>query len=258
MIQVPRIVAHRGSSGRAPENTLHAMACAVDEDGAGGLELDLQRSADGEVIVLHDETLDRTTNGRGRADAHRLAELRELDAGHHFDGGAFRGRGLRIPTLREVLDRFPATWLSLDLKQGDPDTEQATIALLRSRGRQSDVVVSSESWESARRIQDLAPELPQFLPARAARAFWIRHRLRFFGGWTAPGQSLQIPVRHGRHDLTGSRLIRDAHRQGLRVLYWTVNDPGEAGRLFERGADGVITDWPSRMRHLAEVSEELR
>jgi glycerophosphoryl diester phosphodiesterase len=78
----------------------------------------------------------------------------------------------------------------------------------------------------------------------------MRHRIRFFAGWNAPGQSLQIPVRHGRHDLSGERLIRDAHRQGLRVLYWTVNDPAEAALLFARGADGIITDWPDRMQDL--------
>ena len=250
MIEVPRIVAHRGSSGRAPENTLLAMRLAIREDGAGGLELDLQRTADGTVIVLHDETVDRTTDGSGRSDALDLTVLRELDAGARFGSGQFAGQGLMIPTLREVLEEFPGIWLSLDLKRGDPVTERETVALLREFDRTQDVVLSAESSPAARRVARLAPEIPRFVHRDGVQSFFMRHRIRFFAGWNAPGQSLQIPVRHGRHDLSGERLIRDAHRQGLRVLYWTVNDPVEAALLFARGADGIITDWPDRMQDL--------
>ena len=108
MIEVPRIVAHRGSSGRAPENTLHAMQLAIEEDGATGLELDLQRTADGTVIVLHDETVDRTTDGQGRADSLALDALRELDAAARFGDGEFAGRGIDVPTFEEVLESFPS------------------------------------------------------------------------------------------------------------------------------------------------------
>jgi len=253
MIHVPRIIAHRGSSGRAPENTLHAMRLAIEEDGAHGLELDLQRSADGEVIVLHDELLDRTTDGSGRADAQDLEALRELDAGCHFGSGEYRGVGLLIPTLREVLETFPSTWLSLDLKQGDPRTEAATIDLLREFDRKDTVVVSAESPPAARRLARSAPEYPRFVHRDGVRGFYVRHRLRCFIGWSAPGQSLQIPVRQGSVDLARSRLIRDAHAQGMRVIYWTVNDPDEALALFTRGADGIMTDWPDRMRGIADT-----
>ncbi len=252
MIDVPRIIAHRGSSGRAPENTLHAMQLTVHEDGAGGLELDLQRSADGEVIVLHDVDLERTTNGHGRADALELGQLREFDAGHHFANGEFRGQGLRIPTLREVLETFPSTWLSLDLKQGDPLTERATVDLLREFGRSQDLVVSAESPAAARRLHRLAPELPRFVHRRGVFDFWIRCRVRFFAGWSSPGQSLQIPTAVRGIDLSGESLIRAAHRHDMRVIYWTVNEPELAAQLLKRGADGIITDWPSRMHAATE------
>ncbi len=253
MIDVPRIIAHRGSSGRAPENTLHAMRLAVEEDQAGGLELDLQRSADGEVIVLHDETLDRTTDGSGLAERLTLAALLRLDAGHRFGDGEYRGRGLRIPTLREVLEAFPSTWLSLDLKQGDRFTEAATVGLLREFKRQGTVVVSAESPAAAKRLATIAPDFPHFVHSNGVRSFYVRHRLRCFAGWSSPGESLQIPVRQGRFDLAGPRLIRDAHRQGMRVVYWTVNDPDQARVLFARGADGIMTDWPGRMREFADT-----
>jgi glycerophosphoryl diester phosphodiesterase len=253
MIDVPRIIAHRGSSGRAPENTLHAMHLAVEEDQAGGLELDLQRSADGEVIVLHDESLDRTTDGIGPASALDLEVLRGLDAGYRFGAGEYRGRGLRIPTLREVLEAFPSTWLSLDLKQGDPRTEATTTRLLRDFERQGTVVVSAESPTAARRLARLAPEFPRFVHREGVRSFYFRHRLRCFIGWSTPGESLQIPVSQGRIDLARPRLIRDAHRQGMRVIYWTVNDPDEARVLFGHGADGIMTDWPGRMLEFADT-----
>jgi len=236
MIDVPRIIAHRGSSGRAPENTLHAMRLAVEEDQAGGLELDLQRSAD-----------------IGPASALDLKVLRGLDAGYRFGAGEYRGRGLRIPTLREVLEAFPSTWLSLDLKQGDPRTEAATTRLLRDFERQGTVVVSAESPTAARRLARLAPEFPRFVHRDGVRSFYFRHRLRCFIGWSTPGESLQIPVRQGRIDLARPRLIRDAHRQGMRVIYWTVNDPDEARVLFGHGADGIMTDWPGRMLEFADT-----
>ena len=125
------------------------------------------------------------------------------------------------------------------------------MRLLRAFGRRDDVVVSAEDPSAAGRIAALAPELPRFLDRAGARGFYLRHRLRLFAGWHRPGDSLQIPLRHGPFDLSGSRLIADAHRHGLRVLYWTVNDPETARRLLARGADGVITDWPERMRPLA-------
>ena len=253
MIDIPRVVAHRGSSGRAPENTLHALRLAIDEDGAGGLELDLRRSADGAVVVLHDDTVDRTTDGTGRSDSLPLGALRELDAGARFGAGEFAGRSIRIPTLEEVLESFPRTWLSLDLKQGDPVTERATVELLLRFGRTGDVVLSAEDPRAATRIARLAPDIPRFVHRAGVRSFYFRHRLRLFAGWRAPGQSLQIPVRHGRFDLSSARLIRDAHARGMRVLYWTVNDLELARELFARGADGIITDWPSRMREFASV-----
>ena len=250
----PFVIAHRGSSGRAPENTLEAFDRAVREDGAEGLELDLHRSRDDHVVVLHDRTVDRTSDGHGRAAAFTLTELQALDAGHHFrdERGefSFRGRGVRIPTLEEVLDRYPDTWLSLDLKEGDPVTERRTIELVDAAGARDRVVVSAESPRSARRLADLAPDLPRFFDRAAAWRFYLRHRTRFWPGYRPPGSSLQIPVAYRGRRLDTSRLIADAHRFGIAVRYWTVNDTTTMERLIDRGADGIITDHPARLRDL--------
>jgi len=116
----PHLVAHRGGSGLAPENTLEAFRSAVDDWGADILEMDVRLSADGHVVVIHDETVDRTTNGSGAVGALTLEELRALDAGWRFTdpSGAtsFRGRGARLPTFDEVLDAFPAVRINVEAK----------------------------------------------------------------------------------------------------------------------------------------------
>ncbi len=247
----PFVIAHRGSRVRAPENTLPAFDLALREDGAEGLELDVQRSRDGEVVVLHDETVDRTTDGHGRADEHSLDELRALDAGYRFvdeDGQpSWRGRGVRIPTLAEILERYPDTWISIDLKQGDPRTEARTLELLRAARCVHRVVVSAEDPSAASRLRRAAPEFEAFFDRRSVRRFYLRHRLHCWWGYRPPARSLQIPVRHGSQHLDRRRLIEDAHRLGIRVRYWTVNDETTMERLIDLGADGIITDRPDRL-----------
>jgi glycerophosphoryl diester phosphodiesterase len=250
------VIAHRGSSGRAPENTMLAFSLALGEDGAEGLELDLRCTRDGRVVVMHDATVDRTTNGRGRVDSFDLSDLRRLDAGFAFRGDAadtpFRGQGLVVPTLVEVLERFPGVWMSLDLKEGNPLLESATVALLRVHHASSHVVLSAESPESARRIARRAPEFVRFFDSASARDFYRRHLLRLWWGYRPPAHSLQIPVTWKGRALDTPRLLADAHRFGIAVRYWTINDEATMERLIERGADGIITDHPARLRAVLE------
>lgn len=250
--RAPFVIAHRGSSGRTPENTLLAFETAVGEDGAEGLELDLQRTRDGHVVVMHDSTVERTTEGRGRVDRLTLDEVRRLDAGFAFTddqgGHPFRGRGLRVPRLEEVLERFAGVWMSLDLKRGDPQLEARTVEVLRAHHAEPHVVLSAEAPDSAQRLARLAPDLQRFFDTRSARDFYLRHRLRWWWGYRPPAHSLQIPVQWKGRRLDASRLVADAHRHGIAVRYWTVNDEATMERLIERGADGIITDHPTRLR----------
>ena len=137
--ELPRKFAHRGASGTHPENTMEAFRAGL-EGGAEGFELDVHRSADGHIVVFHDDVLDRTTDGSGPIRERSLAELRELDAGFRFspDGGRsfpFRGSGIRIPALRDVLEAFPDTPLIIEVKQVLPALEQDLARLLRETGR---------------------------------------------------------------------------------------------------------------------------
>ena len=232
---------------------MEAFARAV-ADGADGLELDLQRSRDGEVIVLHDASAERTTDGHGRANELDLRTLRSFDAGARFRDArgetVWRGRGLRIPTLEEVLHTFPALWLSLDLKQGDPVTEKRTVELLRKYERSENTILGAEDATAARRLRALAPEFPSFFSRREAWEFFLRQNSRVWFGYKPPAISLQIPTRHRIWNLESRALIEAAHRLGLRVSYWTVNDPVQMLRLYELGADGLITDRPDELSAL--------
>jgi glycerophosphoryl diester phosphodiesterase len=246
-------VAHRGASTCAPENSIEAFELAV-EQGADGFELDLHRSRDGEVIVLHDSTVDRTTDGRGLARDLDLAELKQLDAGYHHVGPRgdldWRGRTVRIPTLEDLLRRFPDCWLSLDLKEGDTLTERRTVDLLRQYGRIADVALGAENPAAAQRLRRLAPEIPSFFSRSDVRAFVLRSKLRLWWGYRPPGASLQIPPTARGFALDRDRLLRDAWRVGVRVLYWTINDVDDMRRLVELGADGIITDRPDLLAGL--------
>src|SRR5919107_3636235 len=144
----PVNLAHRGASGLAPENTLEAFRLAV-EAGAGGLELDVHLTRDGHVVVIHDPSADRTTSGSGAVAGVPLAGLRGMDAGHRFspDGGRtypYRGQGLRVPTLAEVLEEFPDVSVNIDIKDIRPGYEEAVIGTLRKTGAEGRTLVASK------------------------------------------------------------------------------------------------------------------
>lgn len=248
----PFIIAHRGGSAAAPENTIEAFDRALHADGAEGLELDVQLTRDGVPVVFHDETVDRTTDGSGRVDAFDLQDLRRLDAGAAFvaAGGRrpFAGRGITVPTLAEVLERYPGTWLSIDLKPGDRRAAGAAVALIDRFGAGDRVVIGAESRVCLRELTALAPALPRFFDRTNAWAFYLRHRTGYWLRYRPPAVSLQIPVVHRGRRLDSPRLIADAHRRGIAVSYWTVNDPDLMECLIDRGADGIITDYPARLR----------
>ncbi|MEA2625619.1 MAG: glycerophosphoryl diester phosphodiesterase, partial [Candidatus Binatota bacterium] len=140
----PRIFGHRGAAGVAPENTLASFQRALD-DGAEILELDVHATRDGEVVVIHDPTVDRTTDGHGAVRDLTLADLGRLDAGHAFlrDGGfPFRGSGIRVPTLAEVIDEFPTVPLNVEIKQREPEIEAVVAALVARRGAMKRVMLA--------------------------------------------------------------------------------------------------------------------
>ena len=249
--------AHRGASERAPENTIEAFRLAV-EARAGGLELDVHMTRDGEVVVIHDATVDRTTDGSGTVAGMTLGELRGLDAGYRFspDGGRthpYRGRGVRIPTLAEVCEEFPTTCLNIDIKEPQPGAEKAILQVIREAGAQERSLVVSQNNAVVRRFRKVSGgRIPTGASRLETATFYILGRLRLERLLRPAYEALQVPTEHRGIALVTPRFVEAAHSRGARVDVWTINDPGEMRRLLDLGADVIMTDRPEALAGVLE------
>lgn len=225
------IWAHRGASAEAPENTLAAFGLALQRR-ADGIELDVHLSRDGVPMVIHDETLERTSNGRGRVADWKAAELQSLDAGAWFSAG-FSGE--RIPTLEQVLQQVGGqARLNIELKSAAAG--QAVLELLR-RHPESRVLISSFDHRLLARMRTMAPELA--LGFLVDSRWW---RLGLRRALASGGESF-----HPRQDMVSRPLLLACHRAGLKVYPWTVDAPARAAELVRLGCDGLFTNRPGRM-----------
>lgn len=236
----PQIFAHRGARTVAPENTLPAFARGL-ELGADGIELDVQASADGHLVVMHDFTLDKTTDGTGPVAAQTLDALRRLDAGRKF-GAAFAGT--RIPTLEEVFDlvgsrgRVNVEIKSMDV-QGGPEAD-GVVALVRARNLFDQVIVSSFNPITLIKLRWLEPKLALGLLYEKPLPAFLR------AAWLSP--ILAPQALHPYYPLVDAELMQRARSRGLAVNTWTVNAVDEARRLAALGVDTIITDVPDVIR----------
>ncbi len=245
----PRLYGHRGAAGILPENTLESFRRAV-ADGAAYLELDVHATSDGTVVVIHDPTLERTTSGHGEVRARTLAELRRLDAGHGFeiDGGTpFRGRGIRVPTLEELLDELPDVPLNVEIKQAEPAIERNVVDLLERKDAIARVVLAAEEHAIMERIRACGAHVRTSASAAETRAFFERCFTATLDGFATPARALQIPPRYESFDLVTPDTLAAAHDCGLEIHVWTINDEAEMERLLRLGVDGVMSDHPDRL-----------
>jgi glycerophosphoryl diester phosphodiesterase len=259
--------AHQGGGLLAPENTLVAFALGATYE-PDALELDIQVARDGHIVVIHDPTVDRTTNGHGLVSSFPLAELRRLDAGYHFtpDRGQtypFRGQGVAIPTLREVFERFPTKVINIDLKEPAPGKEERLWRTIQEARAADRVIVGSFVCASLRRFRRLTGEtVATSACPREVLAFVLLARSRTMSRgihaarvWRPCYHALQVPeVRRGLRLVTPAT-IRVAHQLGIQVHVWTINECPDMERLLDWGVDGMMTDRPDR---LAAVLRERR
>ncbi len=236
--RVPLIYGHRGASAYAPENTLAAFRLALNQ-GADGVELDVTLSADEIPVVIHDDTVDRTTDGTGRVDRLTLAELKRLDASApgRF-GNEFAGE--RIPSLDEVFLALPKfALINVELKRDTSPGRQLAaevVALVRAYGLGARVWFSSFFYDNLRRIKQLAPNLPVgllYAPDDPLRMLWA---------WLCPG--VQAQAHHPYYRLAQSLTLRWWRWRGYRVNVWTVNAEPDLRRVMELGVNGIITNYP--------------
>ena len=212
------------------------------------IELDVHASADGHCVVIHDPTLERTTNGRGPVAEHTLAQLQSFDAGYHFspDGGAthpFRGQGVRIPTIEEVLAELPQMRLTVEVKTAA--AQQPLFAAIE-RARATDRVIAAGERRMFR--TQFASYRGCISAAREdALRYYILHRLRLGFLPTLRVDAVQTCEMLGRRRVLTPRLIKDLHKLGIAVHVWTVNEVADLHRLLDWNVDGILTDYPDRL-----------
>ena len=248
----PANFAHRGASARAPENTLEAFQLAV-EAGAGGLELDVHMTLDKEIVVIHDPTVDRTTNGSGAVAEMTLDEIKALDAGYRFspNGGStypYRGRGLRTPRLAEVYEEFPNAPVNIEIKQAQPGVEEAVLKVIWEAGAAGRTLVASNRHGVVRRFRRISGgRIPTAASRREIARFYLLSRLRLERLYRPAYDALQVPPDYRGTPLVTPRFLEAAHDRGVRVDVWTINDLDEMRRLLDLGADGIMTDHPEEL-----------
>ncbi len=255
-LPTPIVIGHRGAAGEAPENTLASFERGL-ADGAAILESDVHLTRDGVVVMLHDEHVDRTTDGTGDVRELRLEEVAQLDAGHWFstDEGRtfpFRGRGVRIPTFEEALTRFPGARFNLELKDDDPDLVERALELVARTGRAELTLLTAATDALMERLRARAAALgvPVAIGAAAGDVLrFVRSGLDASAPPSGP-MALQVPAEFAGRPLVTPELVRHAHAHGVQVHVWTINEETEMSRLLDLGVDGLVTDHPARMRAL--------
>jgi glycerophosphoryl diester phosphodiesterase len=241
--------AHRGGSLLRPENTMAAFGGAV-EMGYRYLETDLHATRDGALVLIHDDTLERVTDGSGPVWEHTLAELKGFDASYHFspDGGCthpYRGQGVTVPTLEEVVEAFPDVRLNVDIKQGEPPVVAALVDFIEKRGLQERFLVTSFVDRRLREFRRLSGGgVATSAAQREALRFWLASRLRLERLLRISYDALQVPARYGSLTVVDRRFVAAAHRRGIEVHVWTVDEPPEMRRLLDLGVDGLMSDRP--------------
>ena len=255
----PILLAHRGGMDLWPENTLYAFERAA-KMGVDVMEIDVRQTRDGEIVVIHDEVLDRVSNGKGAVAGKTLAELKSLDFAYHFvkDGGdkpELRGTGVTISTLREVLNNLPDSYFNIDIKVNSAAFVREVLELVRSEGMLENVVIGSFYDDMVNLVNSEAPEFITSAAAREAWALFLLNKIGLGRLHQPTGVAYQIPVTHKGMDVVTPSFVQTAHSLGQEVHVWTIDDPVEIRRLLEMSVDGIVTNRPDIA---LEVIKEFR
>lgn len=251
----PLNIAHRGGAGIAPENTLEGFREGL-RVGAGVVELDAHITADGHVVVIHDPTVDRTTDGTGDVREMTLSELKELDAGYRFtpDGGStypYRDEGVRVPTLEEVYREFLEVPINVEIKADRPGIEEAILRVIEGAGAEDRTLVVSEKTAIIRRFRRTSDgRVATASSIGEIVAFYLLSRLHLSGLLRPPYLALQGPEVYRGLRVVTPGFVRAAQESGLRVDVWTINTEPDMRRLLGYGMDGIMTDRPDVLARL--------
>ena len=225
------------------------------------LETDLRTTRDGVMVTIHDETLNRISDGSGPVHALTLAELKRLDAGYRFspDGGQtfpFRGKGVTVPTLAEVTQAFPDILLNVDMKQTEPPMVETLVTFIEEQGAHDRILAGSFHDRILKEFRRrTGGRVATSAASWEARLFWLASRLGLTRFSRPPYDALQVPARQGPLTVVDRRFLRAAHRLGIQVHVWTVDESKEMRRLLRLGVDGLMSDRPDLLLDVLHLSQ---
>ncbi|MFC3831494.1 MULTISPECIES: glycerophosphodiester phosphodiesterase [Deinococcus] len=247
-------IAHQGGELVRPSNTMtafrHAAALGVDM-----LDMDMHMTRDGVLVLSHDTTLDRLTDTRGTIAEMTLAQVLAADAGYAFspDGREtfpYRGQGVRVAQLSEVLAAFPASPMTIEIKTAQPGVAAPFCTALRTARVTGRVIVASFSDAAMRDFRAACPEVTTSMTESELRPLVLLSKVGLAGLAPLPGAAAQVPVRAGGIEVVTPGFIRAMHARGVAVQVWTINDPAEMRRLMALGVDGIFTDRPDVLKEV--------
>lgn len=247
----PLVIAHQGGDGLWPGDTMyafeHAIALGVDV-----LEMDIHITKDGTLVVMHDESVDRTTDGTGFLEEMTLEEIKQLDAGYDWspdDGATFpyRGQSIKVPTLEEVFQAFPNYHMTIEIKKTEQSMAEPFCSLIREYGMQEKVLVASFHDERMDEFRQVCPEVATS-SARQETTIFVLMSKAFLGRLYSPKfYALQVPEESSGITVMTAQFVRAANERNLRVEPWTIDDPEQMRLYTDWGVDGIITDRPDLM-----------
>lgn len=248
------VIAHRGGPGLNPENTLVAFKKA-EELGTDVIELDIHTSKDGEIVIMHDDTIDRTTNGTGKVRDYTLAELKGFDAGYNWtaDGSKtfpFRGKGLQIPTLTEVVTEIKNTGIIIEIKQEEPSLIKPLSELIKKNVLENKVIVASFSNKALTEFRSAMPKVATSTNKSEAVRFYFLNKFFLAGFYSPNAVALQVPEYYLGKKIISERFAKTAKKQNLEVHTWTINEVEDMKRMISLGVEGIVTDYPDRLLKL--------
>lgn len=247
-LNYPLVIAHQGGDGVWPGETMLAYQNAVDL-GVDVLEMDIHITNDGKLILMHDETVDRTTDGTGEIESMTLTDLKKLDAAYDWspdEGKTFpyRGQGIQVATLEEIFQAFPEMRMTIEIKKTNSSMAKPFCDLIREYNMQDKVLVASFHDERLKEFRAECPEVATSSAKNETTVFVLLTKA-FLGGFYSPiFYSLQVPEESGGITVMTPAFVRAAHARNLAVEPWTINDEETMRKFIEWGVDGIITDRP--------------
>lgn len=250
-LNYPLVIAHQGGDGLWPGETMFAYQNAA-KLGVDVLEMDIHITKDGVLVLMHDEAVDRTTDGSGEIESMTLEELKKLDAGYDWstDNGVtfpFRGTGLQIATLEEVFTAFPDKHMTIEIKKTNASMAQPFCELIRKHKMEDKVLVASFYDDKLKEFRKTCPEVATSSAKNETTVFVLLTK-PFLGSFYSPKFfSLQVPEESGGITVMTPAFVKAAHERNLAVEPWTINDAETMKKLIDWGVDGIITDRPDIM-----------